>query len=257
MNRLHAEWQRLYLPLTSDDSAVASADAPLARDGHTRALVLELARPAEWTRLGAVWRAVQAELALPAPGIAVNGRDGSQLWFSLSEPVPLDVGAAFLRALCARYLPDVPTERLRWFPGADAAPARVPGLQPASGRWSAYVAPDLAPIFDEDPWLDRAPGDAAQADLLARLAPTPAADFQRALAQLMPAPVAAAAAAKLAPGTGTPPGAPAGPIGPIGPFSAPRDFLQAVMNDPAVPLALRIEAARALLGAGGGTARPD
>ena len=31
--------------------------------------------------------AVQADLALPAPAIAVTGSDGVQLWFSLVQPV--------------------------------------------------------------------------------------------------------------------------------------------------------------------------
>jgi hypothetical protein len=37
-------------------------------------MVLELARPAEWPPLARVWQAVQAELGLPAPAIAVSGR---------------------------------------------------------------------------------------------------------------------------------------------------------------------------------------
>ena len=108
--------------------------------------------------------------------------------------------------------------------------------QSLKGRWSAFVAPDLAAVFDEEPGLDLPPNPAGQADLLSRLASTPLTDFQRALARLQP--VAAAATAATAAGA-----APA----PAAPGLTPRDFLLAVMNDTAVDLALRVEAAKALL----------
>ena len=46
-------------------------------------------------------------------------------------------------------------------------PGRVPQLQAETGRWSAFVAPDLAAVFGDEPVLDIPPGDEAQAELLA------------------------------------------------------------------------------------------
>jgi hypothetical protein len=130
MNPLQTEIQRLYA----------------APEGQVRALVLELARP--------------ADLALPAPAIAVTGVDGYQLWLSLVEPVPVAEAAVFLEALRQHYLGAVAPKRISLLPSlADTAvqPSPVPSQQSANGYWSAFVAPDLAPIFADDPWLDQAP----------------------------------------------------------------------------------------------------
>ncbi|RYG88656.1 MAG: hypothetical protein EON59_03725, partial [Alphaproteobacteria bacterium] len=128
MSRLQAELQRLY------------GDA----DGGVRAMVLELARPADWEVLSRVWRGVQADLQLPAPAIAVSGTDGLQLWFSLQEPVSADRAGAFLAQLRARYLAGTAPARLRAMPSAGAAPWQapaVPALQAGTENWSAFVAP--------------------------------------------------------------------------------------------------------------------
>ena len=88
--RLAREFQRLYGP----------ADAPAAAAGNAvRALVLDVARPADWRPLAAVWQGVQADLGLPAPAIVANGSDGLQLWFSLAQPVPAatDIKASAIR----------------------------------------------------------------------------------------------------------------------------------------------------------------
>ena len=216
MSRLAAELHRLY---------------PTAAAGSTQVLRLEVAAPADWAALGAVWRGVQAELSLPAPAIAVSGTDGLQLWFSLQQPVSTARAEAFLARLQARYLPDVAPARVRLH--ADGLAPAVPAQDPASGNWSAFVAPDLAPVFADTPWLDIEPGADGQADLLARLTPTPAAAFDAAWQALQPA------AAPAAPSPGPSPVA--------GTNVDPRAFLQQVLNDPAAPLALRVDAARALL----------
>jgi hypothetical protein len=111
-----------------------------------------------------VWRGVQTDLELPAPAIAVSGVDGYQLWFSLAEPVSVAQASAFLEALRGRYLSQVAPGRLAMRPAVDAASPDnirhallVPALQPATGQWSAFVAPDLAAIFAEEPWLDLPP----------------------------------------------------------------------------------------------------
>lgn len=230
-SRLDAEWQRLY-------------GAP-ADGGGVRALVLELGRPAEWPPLGRLWSAVQAELGLPAPAIAVSGSQGLQLWFSLRQAVGPAQGQALLARLRDRYLADLAPHRIHLWPavtssGAVEPPARVPALQPDGGRWSAFVAPDLAGLFADTPWLDLPPSDDGQASLLAGLACASPEQVAAALGRLGPAADGAAVPSpSLSPSTA----APAALVA----TTDPQAFLQAVMNDATVPLTLRIEAAKALL----------
>ena len=68
MNRLEAEFQRLYLPVAPEHLA------PTGLGTHVRVMVLDVAGPSAWDALVKVWQGVQADLQLPAPGIAVNGR---------------------------------------------------------------------------------------------------------------------------------------------------------------------------------------
>jgi hypothetical protein len=119
-------------------------------------------------------------------------------------------------------------------PDADTRLPTPPQAQP-SGNWSAFVSPDLAAVFGDEPVLDIPPGDEAQAELLARLRSVPAEAVADALQGLAPPPSPAPAP----PAVGTKTG-----------WQTPRDFLMRVMNDPATPLALRIEAAKALLAHG-------
>lgn len=240
MNRLDTETRRLF---ASDDDATA--------EGRVRHMVLGLSGPADWAPLSAVWRGVQTDLELPAPAIAVNGVDAFELWFALADPVPADTAAAFLDGLCARYLGDVAPARRRCWPssepGLQVDPARVPQLQAATGRWSAFVASDLAAVFGDDPSLDIPPGDDAQADLLSRHKPIGRAELQVAMARLAPEP------SPFLP-------VPQAPVPAVLPLSAalaqgssirrhddPRQFLLDVMNDPSVVMDLRIKAAKALL----------
>lgn len=238
MNRLDTERLRLFA--TEPDAAA---------DGRVRHLVLALCGPADWAPLSAVWRGVQADLDLPAPAIAVNGVDAFELWFSLADPVPAPTAAAFLDGLCRRYLGDVAPARRRCWPSSDPGlqvePSRVPQLQAETGRWSAFVAPDLAAVFGDDPSLDIPPGDEAQADLLSRLRPVAHAEFQIALSRLAPEPSPFLPAVQApVPAVVSPAAAPAGPARR---HDDPRAFLLDVMNDPSVAMALRIKAAKALL----------
>jgi hypothetical protein len=257
MNRLEAELRRLYLFSAQDPQAphFASQDPLVGPDGQVRALVLELAKPATWASLAQVWEGVQADLDLPAPAIAVSGQGGCQLWFSLAQPVAPDAARAFLEALRTRYLGDVAPERIRLLPANDPSATSgvrhatsLPPTQVAPERWSAFVAPDLVPLFEDEPWLDHPPGIDAQADLLSRVASASPESFLRACERLHPA----------QPGQGKEAAAPsrvAGIAGPQGTHGAepadeaadPRSFLLAVMRDPAVEMHLRIEAAKALL----------
>ena len=231
MNILQAEWDRLY----------SSTDMP--HRVSTRSMVLELARPADWDLLSPLWRGVQTDLELPAPAIAVNGQDGFQLWFSLAEPVPVADARAFLASVCLRYLRDTPGKRITLSPSVDPATqdntfvaTAVPAQHPESGCWSAFVAPDLAAIFSDEPWLDLAPNPDAQANVLARCASIQPTAFRAALhtlhaLQSSPIPAAQVHA----------------PASTGDAEHDPRRFLQHVMNDSSVALQLRIEAAKALL----------
>jgi hypothetical protein len=230
MNRLQSELQRLYL--------LPSADSPLTSEhGEARAMVLELARPADWDVLARVWRGVQVDLQLPAPAIAVSGSDGLQLWFSLQEPVRADRAAAFLARLRSRYLAGVAPARLRTMPSATGPAwqaALVPAQQAGTENWSAFVAPDLAPVFADTPWLDIPPGVEGQADLLAKLKSIKPAAFDAVMQPLQP---------PESPATEAPPSTASDST----PDIDPRRFLQQVLNDETAALALRIEAAKALL----------
>lgn len=257
-DKLSLELQRLYLL----GPAVGARDTLVDTEGRVRAVVLGLARPPDWLLLGRVWRGVQAELGLPAPAIAVSGLDAMQLWFSLAEPVPAARAHAFVDGLRQRFLADVDPRRVRLLPAPDAsaqAPgshaALVPALKP-TGDWSAFVAPDLAPVFGDAPWLDIQPSAEGQAQLLRVLQPMALADFE-AVCELL----AGTASAPTATPAPLPEAAPiaAQPLAKnMGQETAPvtqqedqeqqaRQFLLRAMNDESLPMALRIEAAKALL----------
>ncbi len=245
-NRLTREFQRLYGPPDA---------VPPGPQAGVRTLVLEVARPAEWRPLAAVWKGVQADLGLPAPAIAANGVDGLQLWFSLAEP--LDAGQAhhFLDALRLCYLADVPLHRVALT--AATVPPALPAQQPTGGRWAVFLAADLAPMFEESPWLDGAPTAEGQAELLGRLDSIPAAPWAAAQAQLaaslqlqaqaglQPSPQPPSQSAPSAPAEAA--GASAGPPTASPAQAAAQDFLLTVMRDETAALALRVEAAKALL----------
>lgn len=198
-------------------------------------MVMELTQPPSWELLTKVWYGVQTELQLPAPAIAVSGVDGLQLWFSLAEPIAISQAHAFLEGLWCRFLPDIEPGRLRLMPTR-----AVPPHQEQPDHWSAFVAPDLAPVFAEAPWLDIPPNEEGQAALLQGLDAMKQAEFEAACKQLAPSPQslqptdAATAAAT----------------------QDPKQFLLQVMSDATVPLALRIDAAKALLQHASGQSRP-
>ena len=247
--RLSAEIQRLYR-LPGDTALPGEPTLRLVdSDGRVRAMVLSLSHPADWSLLAAVWRGVQSDLELPAPAIAVNGVDAFELWFSLAEPVPLAAAQAFLMGLRQRYMAEVKPHRVFLSPFQDGDSAQtttplIPTAQGDSGNWSAFVAPDLAAVFGDEPLLDLPPGEDQQAELLSRLKCIPRSGFEAAL-RLLPTSGRTAAPAAPAP-------SPASATDGHGPamkvrYEDPRLFLQDVMNDQSVPIASRIEAARALL----------
>ena len=222
MNRLQTELHRLF------DATGTPAEGPLRLlddQGRVRALVLEVTGPPDGAALLRLWQGVQAELDWPAPAPAVQGRDALQLWFSLAQPLPAAQARALGQALQQRWLGDLAPRRVRCWPRADEHTAPVPQPQGDSGNWSAFVAPDLLPLFADTPWLDLPPGDEGQAQLLAPLRSISPDRVAAPLPVQAEAPVHAPAVAG----------------------SDPRQFLLAVMNDADAPLALRVEAAKALL----------
>lgn len=247
MTRLQTEHRRLYQPPATE---ATQARGLLGPGGQVRALVLALRGPADWGTLAPVWQGVQADLGWPAPAIAVNGRDAFELWFSLADPLPRAEAAELLAQLQRRYLADVRPERVRAWPGADVAtePPACPPFAAGPERWAAFVTPDLPAVFGDDPALDFRPGADAQAELLSRLASiTP--DKWRAALLRPAAPPAAAVTTAPAGSEPAPPSATPGTTHAalVGPYQNPQRFLLDVMNDPTVALALRIEAAKALL----------
>ena len=249
MSRFNAEFSRLYLV---PDATSPAQGRLVAADGSVKAMVLEVARPADWAELSAVWHAMQHELELPAAAIAVSGTDGLQLWFSVAEPVSAADATAFLAALQGKYLGAVPAKRIRLYPSSAEAVSgsvvhakEVPAIHESTGNWSAFVSPDLASVFGEEPWLDIPPNQDQRADILSRLKSMKLAQFRDVLSLLRgtlrqaEAPTNASASEPKARATvlsayntGT---------------TSPKEFLTQVMNDPAVLLSDRIEAAKALL----------
>jgi hypothetical protein len=216
VTRLTTELLRLYGPFAAEAAPLAGTPS------RVRAFALGTRRPAtSWPTLAPVWHAVQSDLALPAPGIAVDGHGGFQLCFSLAAAVSLDEAHAFLDALLQAHVGKAEREGLERLMAWDPTPREV-----QIGQWSAFVARDLAPVFEDTPWLDIEPSAEGQAELLSALSSIPLADFHAALARCRPPDVV--------------------PLPPGQPLS-PREFLLSVMNDASAPLALRVDAAKALL----------
>ncbi|MBC7681305.1 MAG: hypothetical protein H7172_03135 [Ferruginibacter sp.] len=257
MNRLQAELHRLYRSSNANGDDAGSEDFGfVSPNGGVRAMVLELARPADWHALSALWQGVQADLQFPAPAIAVSGVDGYQLWFSLSEPVPAVEAQNLLECLRLRYLGNIALGRIAMWPSVGASTSgniqhakAVPALKEETGRWSAFIAPDLAAVFSDEPGLDVCPSPDAQADVLSRLKSIKAIDFQMVLGQLSAAAkIALAHPASPTTETGSSTSTPQNLGGATaGNSTNPKRFLLNVMGDPSIQMHLRIEAAQALL----------
>ena len=259
MNRLQAELHRLYLSheLQIECQDPADPDRGLIdAKGQVRAMVMEVARQAGWDGVAALWHGIQNDLDLPAPAIAVSGIDGYQVWFSLLEPVSVAQAQEFLESLRLRYLGAIAPKHIAMKPAADtAAPflvqhsQLVPALQGETGRWSAFVAPGLARMFADEPWLEGAPSPDAQANILANCECITPADFRLAQERLRLLRPQIARDRQATPVDSTAVDDRWQAARPACPYDGtdPKRFLRAVMNDPAAELRLRIEAAKALL----------
>ena len=235
MNPLEAELHRLYLV----DDTTAIAPSLMTQDGRVRAMVIELARPADWSVVSTVWQRVQSDMGLPPPAIAVTGNDGYQLWFSLAEPVTAAEASFFMESLRQRFLSSIALERISMLPTETRHAQLVPALQQSTGLWSAFVAPDLAAIFADSPGLDVSPRVEAQAYVLAPLASIKASVFEAIFDQVISDVERISATHQ----TGTPMVPPSAKLC----DSDAKRFLTEVMNDPSVDMHLRIEAAKAIL----------
>lgn len=235
MNPLETEFRRLYLI----DDASAVAPSLMTVDGRVRAMVIELARPADWSVVSTVWQRVQSDLYLPPPAIAVTGNDGYQLWFSLDEPVTAAEASFFLESLRQRFLSDIVPERISMMPTETRHAQLVPTLQQSTGLWSAFVAPDLAAIFADSPGLDMSPRVEAQAKVLAPLESIKAAVFEAIFDQVISDVERISATNQFSTPVVTPSTKHCD--------SDAKRFLIEVMNDQSLEMHLRIEAAKALL----------
>lgn len=264
MTKLISELRRLYFlpdqsltaPGQANDSGPAAApepgDAPtdsqlelVSASGQVRALVLAITRSADWASVAALYGALQTDLELPAPALAVSGNQGFQLWFSLAEGVPRHQAAAFLTALGQRYLAELGERGYRSYPGPDGQRiSLVPARQDATGLWSAFIDPTMGAMFTEDGGLAMAPNPQGQADLLAGLSSITPEELRRAQDRL-------GSAGPVTPAPASPRPEPAAGLGQLdigtALFNNPVDFLLAVMNDSAAAPQLRVEAAKALL----------
>jgi hypothetical protein len=211
-------------------------------DTDTRCLSIIVQRGNDWPALESLMQALRDDLDLPAPALSVDGQ-GLRLWLALAEPVAPEAGTAFLQALCQRYLADIPASRQQI--ASHCPPDLPPQVLIADERWTAFIDPTLGSLFQDDAWLDLAPRDEQQAELLARCTPISPAEWAHARQVLFAAPTTSTA------NESSPPPMPA--VNPVetmkttANYTDPRDFLRAVMNDSGVSLGWRIEAAKALL----------
>lgn len=262
MNKLITELQRLYFldnqrwngegALTAEIVATGVAGERsvafdlVGADGRVRALVVEFEKAADWQHAARLYQAVQDELGWPAPALSISGHQGYAIWLSLADALPVAQAAAFLAALRNSYLADLPANRLGLRP-AVGTPARVmlaPGRHPASGSWAAFIDPSLGGMFIDEPWLEMAPNQDKQADLLAAIKSISAAEFQAALSVLQSASPIDPAPAEVEAGVAV---RRRSSLKVGGDYRDPQSFLLAVMNDTSASARHRIAAAKALL----------
>lgn len=260
MNKLMTQVQRLYvLPDRAGEISDPANDELLlvSPQGMARTMVVKFERSADWEQLAKLYQALQDELDLPAPTLAISGHQGYRLWLSLAEPVPVALAQRFLEALRRSYLAGIPGEKLEFLPAAGqpesvglAASELLPARHQATGKWSAFIDPSLGAMFIDEPGLEMAPNMDRQAEILAGAKSIAVAEFQRALKQLEtpaapdsgPAPLDHSVAQP-----GAEAGRPRSPLNVGSHYSDPKSFLLAVMNDPSASAGQRIKAAKALL----------
>ena len=241
-------------------SLVGDGYAPLpllSEEQRVRALVVDITRTSDWSAVSALYQGVQEEFDFPAPATSISPETGFQVWFSLSEPIPVVQAVQFLEALRKKYLADIPERKVTLHPGRSNSSTEVvlvPSCHQASGRWSAFIDPTLGSMFADEPGLEMAPNLGRQADMLVGVKSIKETEFRRALAllqgereteELTRQPACPADSREVIPPTD---GNQAGAMLKVGSgFTDPKTFLLAVMNDPSASAKHRIQAAKALL----------
>ena len=224
MDRLDAALQRLYGMSSSEQGARCS-------------LLIVFRRASDWPTVAEMLRVMQEDLALPLPAVSVSGESGYVVWLALDKAVSRPLGRSFLEALRRTVLADIRDGDLDFL----AMPAQlfpIPACCEATGRWSAFIDPTMGSLFMDEAGLDFAPSADRQADLLGALSCIEQEALQAASVRLMPTPepCAQVRSAEISADDGS--------------SAEASAFLRGIMNDPEVPLALRIEAAKGLLLAG-------
>lgn len=192
MQELIAQLLRLYFPVGAKPSEAlaqhvggqATHAFDLVQDGAVRTIVIpfEGDGAVQWDRLCEVANVLQAELRLPAPAVSVSGATGYRLWLSFEQPVPVAQAQQFLDLLHAAWFPEaiLPAQ------GVQAPVELPPNLNPASGKWAAFIHPGMGASFADEPALEMAPPAAGQAGFLHALQGISPEQLQHALAKLQP-----------------------------------------------------------------------
>lgn len=197
MQKLISELNRLYLvpgalaPEALERRFVGAPGGPLSLvspRGEVRGMVLPFRKIPDgtegqhWARLCELANALQGELGLPAPAVSISALDGYGLWLSLQRPVALERAQEFLEMLCAAYCPEVRHAMSTAALAVDLPPA----LDQVSGKWAAFIHPDLGAAFADEAGLEMAPPMAGQAALLEGLKSITPGQFSHAIEKLRP-----------------------------------------------------------------------
>lgn len=207
MEKLIAQLTRLYLmPDSASPTGLLEHPAvPLVSgEGLARALVLDFpqrrhgAPGQHWTELCLVANTLQDEFGFPAPAVSITGDSGYRLWLSLAEPLPEGDIRRFVSMLRAAHFPELDLQPC----GQVRLP---PSLNPASGKWAAFIHPGMGASFAEEAGLDMAPPEGAQLAFLEGLESIGKQQFMDALVALKQ-PEAPPAPPALPPAGAAPPG---------------------------------------------------
>ncbi|WP_296944227.1 hypothetical protein [uncultured Massilia sp.] len=135
-----------------------------------------------WERLCALANALQDELGLPAPAVSVASAGGYVLWLSLEQPVAAAEARRFVDLLALAH------PALALPVDAIGAPVALPPcLDPATGKWAAFIHPGMGASFADESGLDMAPPAAGQVGFLEGLQSIDAAQWHAAFDRLQPA----------------------------------------------------------------------
>ncbi|WP_288381071.1 hypothetical protein [uncultured Massilia sp.] len=185
MEKLFAQLSRLYLmPGAAPSGQDAHGRVPLVSgDGLSRAIVIDFPRLRDgapeqhWHKLCAVANALQETFGFPPPAVSIDGGSGYRLWLSLDEPAPEGDVRRFVSMLRERHFPELElaiSEQVQL----------PPALNPASGKWAAFIHPGMGASFAEEAGLEIEPPLHAQLAFLEGLKSIGKAQFFDALVAL-------------------------------------------------------------------------